>query len=247
MKIVLIDIGNTTINIGLFNKDQVVKSFKLNTDLNKTCDEYYLDIKRLINLENIDDVIIASVVPYVTNELVNLFNNHTNIDPVLVQPKVKTGVKIKADNPREVGADLVAAAAGLNNKKNYLIIDLGTATKYIYIKNNELTGVIITPGVEVSIKALVGNTALLPNIDIKVPNKILGTNTVECMQSGVTYGVAAQIDGLIEKIRNEVNEEFDVITTGGLSNLITPLIKNKVTYNPNLIFDGLIKIYKLNK
>src|SRR5690554_7383636 len=98
----------------------------------------------------------------------------------------------------------------------------------IYVKNNAITGVIIFPGIEVSIKALVGNTALLPNIDIKVPKKVLGKNTIECMQSGVTYGVAAQIDGLVEMIKKEVNEEFSVITTGGLSGVINPLLKTKI-------------------
>lgn len=246
MEILLIDVGNTTINIATYRDDKLLKNFKLNTDTSKTSDEYYLDLNKFYDLTNIKDVVIASVVPYITNELVTLFKNHLNIDPILLQPKTKTGVNIIADNPREVGADLIAGAASLDNK-SYLIIDLGTATKYIYVKNKTILGVVITPGVEISIKALVGKTALLPNIDIYVPKKVLGNNTTECMQSGVTYGAAAQIDGLIELIKDEVKDDFKVLITGGLAPLIKPLIKHEVLCNPNLIFEGLLKIYHLNR
>jgi|SRR5690625_1706720 len=246
--ILLIDVGNTTVNVSLNDDNKQIKTFKLNTDLNKTCDEYYIDFKKFINLDNVKDCIIASVVPNITNKLITLFNTHLNIDPITIKQGVKTGVKINTDNPKEVGADLVAtAAAVVNSDKSTLIIDLGTAIKYIYIKNNSITGVIITPGVEISINALVGSTALLPDIDMIVPKKLLGTNTIECMQSGVTYGVAAQIDGLIERIKDEVNEDFNIIATGGLSPLITPLIKHNVIFNVDLIFEGLLNIYKLNK
>lgn len=246
--ILLIDVGNTTVNVSLNDNGNQVVTFKLNTDLNKTCDEYYLDLKKFINLKEVKDVVMASVVPNITNKFITLFTTHLNIKPLTIKQGTKTGVKINTDNPKEVGADLVAtAAAVIDNNKPTLIIDLGTATKYIYIKNKSIDGVIITPGVEVSIEALVGNTALLPNIEITVPNKLLGTNTIECMQSGVTFGVAAQIDGLIDRIKEETKEDFNIITTGGLSPLITPLVKHEVVFNTNLIFEGLLNIYKLNK
>lgn len=246
--ILLVDVGNTTINVSLVEDNKKILKFKLNTDLNKTCDEYYLDFKRFVNLDKIKDAVIASVVPNITNKLITLFKTHLNIEPLTIKQGTKTGIKINTDNPKEVGADLVATSAAVAlNETPTLIIDLGTATKYIYVKNKSINGVIITPGVEVSIEALVGNTALLPNIEINIPNKLLGTNTIECMQSGVTYGVAAQIDGLIDRIKKDVNEEFNVITTGGLSKLITPLINHNVVCNEDLIFDGLLKIYKLNK
>lgn len=246
--LLLIDVGNTTINMAVSKNNKVVKTALLKTNLGKTADEYYLDIKMLFDLSEIKDVVISSVVPVVTKELVELSNKYLNLDPLTIQPKVKTGVKVVTDNPREVGADLIAvSAAVVNSEKSHLIIDLGTATKYIYVKKNAISGVIITTGVEISIKALVGNTALLPNIDIQVPKKVLGTNTIECMQSGVTYGVAAQIDGLIEMIKKEVNEDFDIITTGGLAKIINPLINHKIIDDPLLIFKGLINIYNLNR
>jgi type III pantothenate kinase len=147
-----------------------------------------------------------------------------------------------------VGADLICAAAGLkDSSRPALIIDLGTATKYIYVHNKSILGVIITPGVRISIKALVGNTALLHDIDIETPKKVLGTTTTTCMQSGVTYGVAAQVDGLIDRIRDEVKADFDVILTGGLSKLIAPLCRRKVSLNDTIVLDGILQIYLRNK
>lgn len=247
--ILLVDVGNTTINMSLSDGNKFLKTAMINTNLNKTADEYYMDLNILFELPLVTDIVISSVVPIITKQFTDLSIKHLNIDPLTIQPKVKTGVKVNTDNPKEVGADLIAVAAAIvnNNNKSHLIVDLGTATKLIYVKNNAITGVIITPGVEVSIKALVGNTALLPNIDIKVPNKVLGTNTIECMQSGVTYGAAAQIDGLIDKIKKEVNEDFTIITTGGLSKIINPLIEHEIIDNPKLIFEGLLKIYYLNR
>jgi len=247
--ILLIDVGNTTINMAVSDGEKLFKTAMINTNLNKTSDEYYMDLRVIFELDQIKNVIISSVVPVVTKELVELSKKHLNIEPITIEPPIKTGVRVNTDNPKEVGADLIAVAAAVinNDNKSYLIVDLGTASKMIYVKNNAITGVIIFPGIEVSIKALVGNTALLPNIDIKVPKKVLGKNTIECMQSGVTYGVAAQIDGLVEMIKKEVNEEFSVITTGGLSGVINPLLKTKITDQPNLIFDGLLKIYNLNR
>ncbi|PKK92513.1 MAG: pantothenate kinase, partial [Tenericutes bacterium HGW-Tenericutes-6] len=139
-----------------------------------------------------------------------------------------------------------AAAALEAIKTPVLVVDLGTAIKYIYVKNKSILGVIITPGVGISIKALVGNTALLPDIDIEVPKKVLGTNTISCMQSGVTYGVAAQVDGLIERIRDEVNENFAVILTGGLSQTIAPLCKHELTRDSDVVLNGLLNIFNRN-
>lgn len=245
--LLIFDVGNTTIGLGISDYKKVIKTFKLSTNLDKTADEYYLDIKRMINDYNIKDVIIASVVPGVTKVLYDLSCKFLKFEPMILEPGLKTGIKIRTDNPKEVGADLICDAAALiDSPVSNLIIDFGTATKYIYLKNNSINGVIITPGIKISIEALIGNTALLPNIDIVVPKKILGTNTIECMQSGVTYGVAAQVDGLIEMVKREVNEQFDVIITGGLASLIAPLLTHKTNKKPNLTYEGLINIFNRN-
>jgi len=244
----MFDVGNTTVGIALVKNENILKTFRINTSYEKTADQYYLDIIRLIDNVAVEFVSITSVVPHVTEILNEISLRYFNITPLILRAGVKTGIKVNTDNPREVGADLISDAAALiDYDKPVVIIDLGTAIKYIYVKNNTITGVIITPGIEVSIKALVGNTALLPQIDIKIPKRVLGRNTIECMQSGVTYGVAAQIDGLIERIYLETNEEFEIIITGGLAEIIQPLLTKKATLRKNLVFEGLLNIFKRNQ
>jgi type III pantothenate kinase len=205
-----------------------------------------LIIKEMLNLKDVDSVAISSVVPDITTVLKEMCVKHLNINPLIVGPGVKTGVGIIADNPREVGADLICDVAGVFDEEA-LIIDLGTATKYIYAKNKTLRGVVISPGVGVSIKALSSNAALLPEIEIKTPSKVLGNNTINCMQSGVTYGVASQVDGMIERIREEVkNPNLKVIATGGLANLIIPLTKHEITIDNLLTLRGLFEVYRRN-
>jgi type III pantothenate kinase len=200
----------------------------------------------MLTFDKVTGVAISSVVPNVTIALKEMCINHLNINPLIVGPGVKTGVGIIADNPREVGADLICDVAGVCDEEA-LIIDLGTATKYIYAKNRTLRGVVISPGVGVSIKALSSNAALLPEIEIKTPNKVLGNNTINCMQSGVTYGVASQVDGMIERIREEVkNPNLKVIATGGLADLIIPLTKYEISIDNLLTLRGLLEVYRRN-
>ena len=245
--LLLFDVGNTNICITSFNgvtiDDNIIR---ITTLLDRSCDEYFLILKEMVDLKNLSSVAISSVVPQVTNVLKTLCVKHLGIEPLVLEPKVKTGVGIKADNPREVGADLICDVAGFDGDEG-LIIDLGTATKYIYTKNKTLCGVVICPGVNISIKALVQNAALLPEIDIKVPNKVLGNNTITCMQSGVTYGVASQVDGMIERIKEEVkNPNLKVVATGGLANLIIPLTKNEIEIDNLLTLKGLLEIFRRN-
>lgn len=245
--LLLFDVGNTNICIARYENDVLHDSItRITTLLNRSSDEYYLIIREMINLDNVDGVAISSVVPEVTTILNEMCTKHLKVEPLILGPKVKTGISIIADNPREVGADLICDVAGVFDEEA-LIVDLGTATKYIYVKNKALRGVVISPGVVISIKALVNNTALLPEIEIKAPNKVLGTNTISCMQSGVTYGVASQVDGMIERIREEVkNPNLKVIATGGLANLIVPLTKNEIEIDNLLTLRGLLAIYRRN-
>lgn len=246
--ILLFDVGNTNISIGLSDGQKILHTFRLNTEITKTADEYFIAIRSLFDTNQIKEIAISSVVPRITEKLKEISEKYFKIDPLIVGPGVKTGLNIKTDHPREVGADLICDAVSVEDyKKPMLIVDLGTAIKYIYVKNKTILGVIITPGVNISIKALVGNTALLPDIDIEVPKKVLGTHTIACMQSGVTYGVAAQVDGLIERIKDETKEDFDVILTGGLSEMIAPLCKYPLTRDPNLVLIGLLKILYRNE
>jgi type III pantothenate kinase len=245
--VLLFDVGNTNISIGISDGFKIIDTYRLNTIVSKTADEYYIQMKNIIDFDAIKHVAISSVVPRITEKLVQISKHYMHIDPLIVGPGVKTGINIKTDHPREVGADLICDAAGASAyEMPTLIVDLGTAIKYIYVKNKTINGVIITPGVSISIKALVGNTALLPDIDIIVPKKVLGTNTVTCMQSGMTYGVAAQVDGLIDRIREETKEDCKVILTGGFSQTIAPLCKHDLIRDPDLVLKGLYEIFLKN-
>lgn len=245
--LLLFDVGNTNICITTYENDVIDESItRITTLVNRSSDEYFLILREMIQLNKVKNVAISSVVPDVTTILKEMCIKHLNIDPLILGPGVKTGVKIVADNPREVGADLICDVAGIGDKEA-LIVDLGTATKYIYVKNKTLKGVVISPGVVVSIKALSANAALLPEIDIKAPNKVLGNNTINCMQSGVTYGVASQVDGMILRIKEEVgNPNLKVIATGGLANLIVPLAKNDIEIDNLLTLRGLLEVYRRN-
>lgn len=246
--ILLFDVGNTTVGMAISDGSSILETYKLNTEVQKTADEYWIQMRSLISsTHKIDHIAISSVVPRITEKLVEIARKHFKLEPLIVGPGVKTGLNVKTDHPREVGADLICDAVAVEHDiMPTLVVDLGTAIKYIYVKNKTILGVIITPGVSISIKALVGNTALLPDIDIEVPKKVLGTNTINCMQSGVTYGVAAQVDGLIERIKDEVKEDFNVILTGGLSETIAPLCKHGLTRDPDLVHKGLLQIFNRN-
>ena len=245
--LLLFDVGNTNICITTYENDYLSESItRVTTLANRSCDEYYLILREMISLDKVSDVMISSVVPDVTLILKEMCIKHLNVNPYILGPGVKTGIKIIADNPREVGADLICDVAGVLEDEA-LVIDLGTAIKYIYVKNKTLKGVVISPGVVVSLKALSSNAALLPEIEIKTPNKVLGNNTISCMQSGVTYGVASQVDGMIDRIKEEVkNPNLKVIATGGLANMIIPLTKNEIEIDDLLTLRGLLEVYRRN-
>ena len=246
--LLLFDVGNTNICITTYKNGQLNDNItRITTLLNRSADEYYLIIREILKIENVDAVAISSVVPDVTSVLKEMSLKHFKVEPIVLGTKIKTGVNLKTDNPREVGADLISDVAALKGEEA-LIIDLGTATRYIYAKNSTLLGVVICPGVNISIKALVSNTALLPEIELKAPQTVLGKNTIACMQSGVTYGVASQVDGMIDRIKEEVgNPNLKVYATGGLASLIIPLTKHEIIIDDLLTLKGLLEIYRRNE
>lgn len=247
MKILLLDVGNTNIYAGIYDGNDLLETFRVNTGLGSTPDEYYQSIRMFLSTYEITDIMISSVVPNVTLELRKMAQKFFNIEPLMVEQGVKTGIQVKADNPKEVGADLICVAAGLKDVLPTLIIDLGTATKYIYVKNRTIMGVIISVGIYLSMQTLTKSTALLPEVDLVAPAKVLGHNTIACIQSGILYGAAASIDGLVDRIKEEVNEDFKVILTGGLSSIIEPIVKTEVTREPRLVLYGMIEIYHKNR
>lgn len=247
--LLLVDIGNTNIVLGFSKDSKIVDTYRLKTSLNRTADEYYVMIKPILEQYEIEDSIISSVVPVITSALKKALIKYNKKQPIILGPGIKTGVSLKVDDPKTVGADIICDVAGIKGLADEaIIVDLGTATKYIYTKNQVFYGVSIAPGVSVSMKALVNNAALLPSVELICPKKVIGTSTVGCIQSGVIYGGAAQVDGMIERIKEEVGcKDAKVFATGGLSSLIVPLCKNEITLLESLTLEGLLKIYELNQ
>lgn len=247
--ILLIDIGNSNIVFGFASEGKIEKTFRLKAFLDKTSDEYYLLLKQLFDENPFEKVIISSVVPVITSALKKVIKHYYAVDPMILGPGIKTGVQLKVDDPKTVGADIICDVAGVAHLADEaIIIDLGTATKYIYQKNQIFYGVSIAPGVSISMKALVQNAALLPSVELVCPKKVLGTNTIFSIQSGVIYGAASQVDGMIERIKEEINNpNIAVFATGGLSSLIVPLCKNNIVAIDELTLCGLLRIYELNQ
>jgi len=252
--ILAIDIGNTNIVIGGADDNGIEFVSRMATDKCKTEDEYAIIIKGILNMRNISEkaaegCIISSVVPPVTSVMKRAVKMLIGKTPLIVGPGLKTGLNIKMDNPSALGSDLVVnAVAGLAEYKPPLIvIDMGTATTMSVIdKNSCYIGGVIIPGMIISLNALSSKTSQLPHIDIAEPYNIIGKNTVECMKSGMIYATAAMIDGMIDRIKEELAQEAEVIVTGGVSEKIYPYCRRKIIYDSNLLLKGLYIIYKKN-
>lgn len=255
IKILLaIDIGNTNITLGAFDGNVLSFTARIATEIAKTADQYAIDIKDLLALngllhDDVEDCIISSVVPAVGGNISKAVSKLCHIVPLMLGPGVKTGLNIKIDNPAQLGADLVAGAVGAIDEYTMpcIIIDMGTATTISVLdRNGTFLGGSIAAGVRLTLKALTQNTSQLPDIHIEAPKSVICSNTIECMQSGLVYGTAAMIDGLIEKISEELGETATVVATGGLSKEIITHCKNNIIYNENLLLDGLRIIYEKN-
>ncbi len=249
-----IDIGNTNITLGAYNSNYLSFTARIATDANKTEDQYAIEIKQLMMLNNveiddIEDCIISSVVPPIAKSVSRAVAKLCQIVPLNLGPGVKTGLNIKIDNPAQLGADLVAGAVGAIDiyKMPCVIIDMGTAsTISVLDKNGAFLGGIIAAGVRLTLKALTENTSQLTSIPIEAPKSVIGRNTTESMQSGLVLGTASMVDGLLEKITYELGEIPTVVATGGLSKEVIAHCKTNILYNENLLLDGLRVIYEKN-
>lgn len=250
--ILAIDVGNTNIVIGVLENEKIVCSGRFQTNIYETVDEYAMKLHSFLsihNIEKIEGAIISSVVPALVRTLKKAINDICNIDAMVVGPGVKTGLPIKIDDPAQLGADMVVGAVAAKEKYPcpIIVFDLGTATTGSVInKNGEFIGGIITTGVNTSINALTSGTALLPQIDISAPKKVIGTNSVDSMKSGFIIGTAVMLDGFVEKIEEEIGEKATVIVTGGLGKSIAQNCKSNMIIEENLLLDGLRIIYNKN-
>ncbi len=249
-----IDIGNTNINLGVFDGERLSMSARLSTDRQKTDDQFAIDFVNLfsvygVDLKSIEGTVISSVVPEITVHVKNAVKHLTDKKVIVLSPGVKTGLNILIDNPAQLGADLAAGAVGTvdNYPLPAFIIDLGTATKICAVDENRgFRGCMIAPGVAISLIALTDTSSLLPAISLEPPKKRCGTNTVESMQSGIVLGTASMIDGILDRFASELGEPKTIVATGGLSSFIVPVCKREMVLDSNLILKGLKAIYDKN-
>lgn len=253
--ILTMDIGNSNIVIGGVRDDQIIFEARLRTDSTKTSDEYCMDLKSLMGVYNVDTAsidgcIIASVVPQVLNSMQTAVKKLTGKQSLVVGPGLKTGLNIRLENPSQTGADLVVGcvAALREHKPPMIVIDMGTATTMVVLdETGALIGGCICPGVKISLDALTDKTALLPGLQLDQPKKAIGRNTIDCMRSGIMMGNACMIDGMVQRMEEELGQKTTVIATGGIARFVLPLCKTPVIYDKDLLIKGLAALYKDNK
>jgi len=252
--ILAIDMGNSNIVVGGLDDQHTYFEERITTDDRKTSLEYAIMLKNILEIhkvkgEDIEGSIISSVVPPLNAPLSSAVKKITGQKPLLVGSGMKTGLNIKMDNPKSVGGDrIVAAVAAIAKYEGpIIIIDMGTATTLDVVdRAGNYIGGVILPGVNIALNSLVSNTAQLPRINLDIPKRVIGKNTVECMRNGIMYGNAATLDGLIDRMENELGEKATLISTGGMSRFITPLCTHKITYDPDLLLRGLLILYRQN-
>lgn len=253
--ILTVDVGNSNIVLGGVRDDEIVFEARLRTDATKTSDEYCIDLKMILEVyklsaEEIEGSIIASVVPQVLNSMQTAIRKLTGKAPLVVGPELKTGLLVAIDNPAQAGADLVVGcvAALREHAAPLIIIDMGTATTMIVVdKNGAMIGGAIIPGVKISMDALTGRTALLPGLQLDQPKKAIGSNTIDCMRSGLMLGSACMIDGMIDRMEEELGYQTTVIATGGIAKFVIPMCRHEIVYDKDLLVKGLAALYRENQ
>ncbi|WP_423363413.1 type III pantothenate kinase [Mycoplasma sp. P36-A1] len=249
-----IDIGNSNISFGLYKEKKLLATFKLNTDHNKTEDEYAISLITCLQLVDLDyheinGVIVSSVVLAINPVFEKLSKKYFKLKPTFVGPNLKSGIKIKIDQPKSLGPDILVGIVAAYEKYgvNCLVIDLGTATTMSILNSNkEFIGGVICPGVKTSADSLSTTTSALPLLDLDIPSKVIGKDTNSCMQSGIMYGYASMLDGMINKMEIEYGAKLQVILTGGLAKIIAKMLCSDVILNQDLILDGLHHLFYKN-
>lgn len=254
--LLVIDIGNTNVTFGVFEKKEIKTTFRITTKISRTSDEYGLLIcdlllKKSIDIDDIEDIIISSVVPNVMHSFQNGIIKYLNKKPIVVEPGTKTGIKITLTNPREVGADRIVDAVGAYFIYGgpVLVIDYGTATTYDYISGDgAFSAGVITTGIRSSAKELSQDAAKLPEIEIKRPDTILAKDTIRSMQAGLFYGYVGQTEYIIDKFKEETGiSDMKVVATGGLGKIISEATEKIDYYDVNLTLHGLRILYEKYK
>ncbi len=252
--LLVIDVGNTHTVLGVFRGKEIIRNWRISTNQNQTLDEYGILITTLTNSGRISsrtirDIVISCVVPPMESMLVELCKKYFHVKPLLVEPGIKMGMPIRYDNPREVGADrIVNAVAALEQYGgNLIVVDFGTATTFDYISPfGEYEGGAIAPGIMISSEALFQRASKLPRVDMQRPPLVIGKDTVSSMQSGIIYGYAGLVDGIVARMKAETGTNPRVIATGGQASLIAQVTSSIEEVNPYLTLHGLRILYEYN-
>ncbi|PAV28581.1 pantothenate kinase [Virgibacillus profundi] len=251
----VLDVGNTNTVLGVFDEDHLKHEWRIKTDRHKTEDEFGMLIKSLfdhkgIAFSDITAVIISSVVPPIMFALEKMSKDYFKLEPLIIgKETVRSFLEMRYPNPQEIGADRIVNAVGAIEQYGapLIIIDFGTATTFCYVNDNkEYQGGIISPGINISMEALYSKASKLPKIEIQSPNQVIGSSTVEAMQSGVFYGYVGQVDGIVNRIKEDMNIKPTVIATGGLASLIAGESTTIDHVDPHLTLKGLYLIYQKN-
>jgi type III pantothenate kinase len=249
-----VDVGNTNVTLALFDGEQLVADWRVTSHRARTADELAVELRQLFELRGfdfgvVDGVVISSVVPNINPALVEASKRYLNCEPIMVGPGVKTSVRIRYDNPKDVGADRIANALAAYTKYGgpVIVIDFGTAVTYDAISaDGDYLGGAIAPGVEISLDALVSHTAMLRRVEAVAPDSVIGRNTVASIQSGLVWGFVAQVEGMVARMVAELGGKARVIATGGQAELVAGLTRVIETTDPLLTLEGLRLIYAQN-
>lgn len=253
--ILAIDMGNNNIKYGVFDGEKLVASFRVSSRISRTADEYGSVLVGLlsdsgIKKSDINGIVFSSVIPALNYTICHMCEYFFGIKPLIVGPGIKTGLNIKTDNPKEVGADIIVNSVSAFRKYGgpVVVIDFGTATTFDIINDKcELLGVVIAPGIKTSLEGLASKTAQLPMVELNAPKTVIGKSTVHCMQSGLIFGFAGLVENIIKKIKNELKlEKIQVVATGGLGEIIAKESSAISVVDRTLTLNGLRMIYELN-
>ncbi len=254
--IICIDIGNSNIKYAVFDGDELKLSFRIATDLKKTSDEYGIQLVSMLRFNRVEPTditggIFSSVVPSLDYTVEHMLAVYLSVKPLQIAPGLKTGLRMRADNAREVGADRivnnVAALKKYGTEKPVVIVDFGTATTFNVLKDGEFIGGVIAPGIKGSLDSLVSGTAKLPRVEIEAPKSVIATNTVTNMQAGIVFGFAGLVEYIVKKIKKELREEVLTVATGGLAEVIAKETACIDVIDKMLTLDGLKYLYDLNR
>ncbi len=252
--ILAIDMGNTNIVIGGIDEERTYFEERITTNTDKTDLEYAVNIKNILEIYDVDvssieGAILSSVVPPLNAPILSAIRKVCGLEPLLVTSEMETGISLSVDEPKTVGSDLIvdAVAASSCYPLPIIIIDMGTATTMTVVdENGDYIGGVILPGLKVSLDSLSGKAAQLPYISLEQPKEVIGKNTIDCMRSGIMYGNASMIDGIIDKFEKELGSSATIVATGGLAPCIMPLCSHDILLDDDLLLKGLLILYNKN-